>query len=291
MQISVKTNLYFRDDKYRLTGEVWEKDMPDHYYGVGYESGRNTSKSDSTSLYHRNWKRIYCKFVRQFVPKYFAGLIYDATNTIATELNPVMQADPYIQSYGTEIRNRGFGAVMQYDSRDVPVNAYKGLFLDLSVIKYDEFFGGRSEFWTVDLDYRQYKSVGRRHTVAWEFRSRSNYGNVPWSELSQIGTPFDLRGYIWGQYRDRTMIYGMGEYRHMFNRKTPNKHGSYDSRLGFAAWVGAGAVGKDVGSLPSALPNYGVGLRFETETRSNVRIDYGRGIESSAFYVTFYEAF
>jgi hypothetical protein len=87
------------------------------------------------------------------------------------------------------------------------------------------------------------------------------------------------------------MIYGMVEYRHMFNRRTPNKKGSTDGRLGFATWLGVGAVGRDVGSLPAALPNGGVGIRFETESRSNIRVDYGLGVESSAFYVTFYEAF
>jgi hypothetical protein len=43
--------------------------------------------------------------------------------------------------------------------------------------------------------------------------------------------------------------------------------------------------------VPGLLPNAGVGLRFETEKRSNIRVDYGVGVNSSAFYVTFYEAF
>jgi hypothetical protein len=83
----------------------------------------------------------------------------------------------------------------------------------------------------------------------------------------------------------------MGEYRHMFNRKTPNKKGSLESRWGFASWLGLGAVATDIASIPSMLPNAGLGIRFETEKRSNVRIDYGVGTNSSAFYVTFYEAF
>lgn len=290
-QLSIKANLFFDDDKFRLTGEIWQKDMPDHYYGVGYESGNTTPKSDSTTLYHRNWRRIYAKFVHQFRPKYFIGGIFDVTRTTATELNPVMLADPYIEQFGTQVNNSGLGVVMQYDSRDVPVNAYKGILLDLSVINYGEIFGGQNEFLTVDFDYRQYVSVGRRHVVAWNLRSRTNFGDVPWTDLSQIGTPFDLRGYIWGQYRDELMIYSMVEYRHMFNRRTPNKNGSMDSRLGFATWVGVGAVGPDIKALPAALPNAGIGIRLETESRSNIRVDYGIGAGSSAFYVTFYEAF
>lgn len=290
-QLSVKANLYLRDDKWRITGEIWSKDMPDNYYGVGYDKARATPKSDSTSLYHRNWKRIYAKVMHQYKPKFFVGGIYDGTNTEATELNPVMAADEDIVKYGTNTRNRGLGAVFEYDSRDVPVNAYTGLFLDASVINYGRFWGGTTEFWVIDLDYRQYLPVGHRHTVAWEVRSRSCLGDVPWTELSQIGTPWDMRGYVWGQYRDELMVYTMGEYRHMFNRKTPNKKGSLESRWGFATWLGLGAVAPDIASIPSVLPNAGIGLRFETEKRSNVRIDYGVGTKSSAFYVTFYEAF
>jgi len=77
----------------------------------------------------------------------------------------------------------------------------------------------------------------------------------------------------------------------MFNRKTPNEKGSLESRWGFTSWLGLGSVAKDLGSIPSMLPNAGVGIRLETEKRSNVRVDYGVGTKSSAFYVTFYEAF
>lgn len=290
-QLSIKANLFLRQDKIRVSGEIWRKDMPDNYYGVGYESAFNTPKSDSTSFYSREWRRVYAKVVHQFKPKYFIGGIYDLTRTEATDLNPVMAADPAVLRYGTTIANRGLGVVMEYDSRDLPANAYTGLFLDLSVINYGGLLDSDHDFWTIDMDYRQYAPVGHRRTVAWQVRARTNLGDVPWTELSQIGSAWDLRGYTWGQYRDELMVYTMGEYRHMFNRKTPNKKGSLESRWGFATWLGLGAVAPDITSIPAALPNAGIGVRFETEKRSNVRIDYGVGTKSSAFYVTFYEAF
>jgi hypothetical protein len=203
-----------------------------------------------------------------------------------------MQQDPDVLAGGSSTRNRGLGVVMQYDDRDVPVNAYEGLFLDLSVIHYSRgLLGGQSDFWTVDLDYRQYQQVGHRKVIAWEVRTRTCLGEVPWTEVSQIGTPWDLRGYVWGQYRDDLMTYGMVEYRHMFDRAKAGKRGTRDSRFGFATWLGMGAVADDISHIPAALPNAGVGIRFETEERSNVRVDYGVGVNSSAFYVTFYEAF
>jgi hypothetical protein len=290
-QLSIRANLFLREDKWRITGEIWRKNMPDHYFGVGIQNGSNTPRSDSTTLYHRDWRRIYAKVVHQYKPKLFVGGIYDANGTVAADLNPVMLDDPYIQRFGTNIRNRGLGGVFIYDSRDVPVNAYTGLYLEASVINYGRAWDSDAEFWVIDLDYRQYLPVGHRHTVAWQVRSRNCRGNVPWTELSQVGTPWDLRGYTWGQYRDELMLYAIGEYRHMFNRVRPNKKGSLESRWGFASWLGLGTVTTEVRTIPAGLPNAGLGVRFETESRSNVRIDYGVGRNSSAFYVTFYEAF
>ncbi|MBL7965127.1 MAG: hypothetical protein JNM31_14935 [Flavobacteriales bacterium] len=290
-QLSIRANLFLREDKWRITGEIWRKNMPDHYFGVGFENAFNTPRSDSSTFYHRDWKRIYAKVAHQYKQHFFVGGIFDSNATEATDVNPVMANDPDILRFGTSIRNHGLGGVFIYDSRDVPVNAYTGLYLDASVINYGRVWGGESEFWVIDLDYRQYKPVGHRHTVAWQVRSRGCRGDVPWTELSQIGTPWDLRGYTWGQYRDELMLYAMGEYRHMFNRRTPNRKGSLESRWGFATWLGLGTVAPDVRSIPAGLPNAGVGIRFETEARSNVRVDYGVGLNSSAFYVTFYEAF
>ena len=156
---------------------------------------------------------------------------------------------------------------------------------------YGNFFGGRQKFHTLDLDYRQYKSVGHRRTLAWNLKSRSTFGEVPWPELSQLGNPWEFRGYQWGRFRDESMILVVVEYRHMFQRKKPNKKGSLDSRFGFTAWTGLGSIGEDLFNLSDWLPTIGLGLRFETQPRMNVRIDYGRGTNSSSFYVTFNEAF
>ena len=60
----------------------------------------------------------------------------------------------------------------------------------------------KSEEWP---KIRERKQGGK--TLAWQFRTRIGKGDVPWGELSQPGTPFDLRGYRWGRYRDKSMLY------------------------------------------------------------------------------------
>ena len=292
IQISAKLTLYGKGDRNRGIGEFWLKDMPDNYWGVGYNNGRNRDISDSTTAYQRKWRKLYYKHVRRLGAHMFAGVILDVNRTMASELNPLMKEDPSIIEFGTNISNSGLGIAVQYDSRDLIVNAYKGLFLDFSLIYYDKFLGGKHQFTSLEIDYRQYANLGReRSTLAWQIKTRNTFGDTPWTDLSQLGTPFDLRGYRWGRFRDKATLLGLVEYRHMFNRRRPNKKGSLQSRSGFVGWVGTGTLGDNISEYKRWIPNYGVGFRFETQKRMNVRIDYGFGIDSSAIYVTFNEAY
>lgn len=52
---NVKPALFLKNDKNRIIGDIGMKDIPDNYWGVGYEAGRNPSKPDSTTSYRRNW--------------------------------------------------------------------------------------------------------------------------------------------------------------------------------------------------------------------------------------------
>ncbi|TRX63293.1 hypothetical protein [Carboxylicivirga sp. M1479] len=104
--------------------------------------------------------------------------------------------------------------------------------------------------------------------------------------MSQLGTPFDLRGYTWGRYRNNSMYYALAEYRHMFykNDDTISKHG-------FTTWLGAGSIGSDTTEFEQYLPSLGVGYRLEVQPRMNLRVDFGFGLETFGFYFNFNEAF
>jgi outer membrane protein assembly factor BamA len=235
--VSCKPVLYGKNDFYRTYAEFWYKKMPDHYWGVGYDNGINVPKSDTTTLYQRNWLRLYSKIVRQVYPNLFGGIVFDINQTKASNINENMLNDPDYQAMGPISRNSGLGIVFQYDSRDLAVNAYKGLFFDITYLHYDRYLGGENRFDVLELDYRQYKELGHRHILAWNYKLRYAIGDVPYTEMSQLGSPFDLRGYFWGRFRDKQSTIAIIEYRHMFNRKKPNKKGSLESPFGFATWV------------------------------------------------------
>jgi len=292
LSVSVKANIYMLSDNLRLTGEYWYKDMPDNYWGVGYEKGRYTPESDSTTDYHRNWHQFKFKIAYQVLKNFYLGINYDNNGTKASEVNEVMAADSGYMLHGSEIKNSGFGMVIRYDSRDFPENAFKGLLIELAGTAYGKHNSDNSVFQAVELDYRQYQTIVRKgSTLAWQLKTRYSQGDVPWTEFSMIGTPFDLRGYTWGQYRDYSSLFIMAEYRYMFGRKKPNGRGDMFGPFGAVAWVGSGSVTPNWGEFTYWLPNAGIGLRFEIQKRMNLRIDYGFGVESSAFYFSFNEAF
>jgi outer membrane protein assembly factor BamA len=289
--LSVKNTFYGPNDRVRVTGELWYKDMPDNYWGVGYDNAHDVPKSDSTTEYHRKWTRFYQKLVVRIGKAFFVGGIIDFTNTVSSNINPRMAADPDYLKIGDISRNTGLGIAFQYDTRDVPVNAYKGIYMEFAALAYDKFLGGQNRFQTIDLDYRQYKELHHRHTLAWQVKTRNTFGKgTPWTDMALLGSPQDLRGYYWGRYRDRNYAYVLVEYRHMFNRARPDKKGSYDSRFGFATWYGNGILINDEGRS-NYIPCVGAGLRFEVQSRMNLRIDYGVGKNSNAFYLSFNEAF
>ena len=107
------------------------------------------------------------------------------------------------------------------------------------------------------------------------------------------GTPFDLRGYYMGQYRDKSSHVALVEYRQMFNTDRSTWLKRITSHLGYVAWGGVGFMGPTPGKIEGVLPNAGLGLRIEVQPRMNVRFDYGRNFvnKQSLFYFNMTEAF
>jgi len=283
---------YFCADTWRLDLDLWYKNMSDHYFGVGYDAAKNTDLGDDTTKYHRQWFQIKPTLLRRVVSDLFIGVLLDLNETVATELNPQMAMDPDVTSAGPSNLNFGAGPVLRFDSRDFPQNAFHGAFAQASFAPYVTKNSSLDGYQILDLDYRQYVPIGREGSVlAWMVRTRVGFGDVPWSELGMLGSPFDLRGYRWGRYRQQTIAYGMAEYRYTFSAGSRPDGGVELSKHGLVGWVGAGTLGEDIGSLEGVLPNIGIGYRFAVQHRLNARLDLGIGSESQALYFNFTEAF
>ena len=116
---------------------------------------------------------------------------------------------------------------------------------------------------------------------------------IPLTQYALTGTPFDLRGYYMGQYRDKSSHVVMAEYRQMLNTDRSTWLKRMLNHIGFVAWTGCGFMGPTPGKIEGVLPNYGVGLRIEVQPRMNVRLDLGKNTVNNQmlFYFNMTEAF
>ena len=285
--IGSKATSFWFEDKLRIYADINFKDMPDNYWGVGYDRGYTTEKGDSTTAYSRTWWQFYPRFLWQFKKGLFLGPLIDLNYTKGTDPSPGVASDPYFIKYEDKPFNAGIGVVFQYDTRDIPVNAWKGAFVELSAGFYGPYLGGDNAYQVYGFDLRKYWRIKREgRTVAAQVRGRFGKGDVPFGEMSQPGTPFDLRGYTWGRYRDESMYFMLGEYRHMFLKRDGNL-----SPHGIVIWAGVGTLGDRVRDFQDWLPNFGIGYRLEVQPRMNLRIDIGFGRETQGFYFNFNEAY
>lgn len=295
-----KPQLFFKHDRFRIFGKFSYKNTQENFYGVGYTTNRDYVRSDTTSQYRYSGVQINPWFLfRLGHSNFFAGPQIDIVYDHFTKPGKLLaQEQAYVQAgggtHGYKNFNSGLGFLLIYDSRDVPSNAYKGMYLNLAAIAYHKILGSERDFYRLELDYRQYKQVGKRKVLAWTAQSKNVFGrNIPLTQYALTGTPFDLRGYYMGQYRDKSSHVVLAEYRQMFNTDAESWLKRIVNHLGFVAWVGCGFMGPNPVKIEGVLPNYGVGLRIEVQPRMNVRLDLGKNTvnNQTLFYFNMTEAF
>lgn len=300
LNLMVKPQLFFKDDKFRIFGVLNYKNTRENFYGIGYNTNKNYERSDSTSQYRYSGFQVNPWFLfRMGKSDIFFGpqidISYDKLSEPAKYLP--QQAD-YAAAGGDENGYKNFssgiGFLLSYDTRDIPANPYRGTYVDLRGIMCQKWLGSDKNFYRLELDYRQYKSVGQRKVLAWTLQTKNSFGrHIPLTKYALSGTPFDLRGYYMGQYRDKSSHVALVEYRQMFNTDRSTWLKRITSHLGYVAWGGVGFMGPTPGKIEGVLPNAGLGLRIEVQPRMNVRFDYGRNFvnKQSLFYFNMTEAF
>jgi len=107
-------------------------------------------------------------------------------------------------------------------------------------------------------------------------------GNAPFFNMAQLGGTRRLRGYFEGKFRDKHLLLAQAELR---------QEGF--GRFGGVAFAGMGTVFGSAGESLEWRPNGGIGLRYQLDKKQklNIRADYGFGVKSQGFYLTFGEAF
>lgn len=277
--------IYLMGERLIFEGEFWYKTMPDHYFGVGFNETIDKAKSDETS-YHRKWWLINSRMFWELKKNWFVGLNIDFNYTYGSGASPEVKQDESFSKYNEMPFNSGLGFIARYDSRDLPKNSYSGFFLEYSSTFYGDYLGGNNDYNINEIDVRNFFSVGKPGRVlAIQAMLRVGVGEVPYGEMSLLGTPFDLRGYLWGRLRDKSMAFTIVEYRYKlyFNKKA--------SRHSLVTWTGVGTMFSEETEVFYAAPNFGIGYRLEFQPRVSLRLDFGLGRSTKGFYISFQEAF
>lgn len=285
--------LFFKENNFRIYANYGYRNEPSHYYGKGMETIENTVRGDSTTKFHKEYVSFNPRFVWQLKPHFFLGPVLDINYSRSWNINERMAADPYKSRFRNKYMNVGVGGIVQYDTRDDIATPNKGLYLSATGKVFSRYLGGAYDYQIIDLEYRQYQPLWRRAILAWVVRTQLGFNDIPFTELPSFGSPFDLRGYFLGQYRDRTMAYSIVEYRHMFGSLEDYRNGRFLSKLGVVGWVGTGTIGDTPAEWTKWKLNYGAGLRVQIQPRKNFRLDVGKahGVRGVQVYLNMTEAF
>ncbi len=295
----IRPQLFFKNDRFRIFGVFNWKNTVENFYGIGYSTNKNIERDEDITEYTYSGFQINPWFLfRIGDSNFFMGPQIDVNYDDISEPAAGMIENPdYLAAGGRPNGyhnfSSGVGFIVSYDTRDVPSNAYSGLYLDARGMIYHQMFGSDQNFYQMKLDYRQYLPLGKRKTLAWTVQSNNMFNHVPLTKYALTGTPFDLRGYYMGQFRDKSSHLMLAEWRQMINTDRSTWMKRMLNHVGYTVWAGTGFMGPSPTEIEGVLPNIGAGLRIEIQPRMNLRLDFGRDLvnNQSLFYLNMTEAF
>ena len=283
--------VYTPGEKFYLNGEISAYDIALFYYGTGPESRSADESLQAYKLFIVN-QRVQ----KQLVPKLFFGAQYRFTNLTGLDIaatttenggtnvflrDPRINADPRQRQ---DTRVSGLGPVLTYDTRDVPLAAFKGDLLDVSATFNGTGLGSDYRFVRYQLDARHFQPILSNRTIlAMQFLGQFHTGAVPFRELAGLGANLGgtlynnanlMRGIYEQRFRDRQMVTFQAEVRQKLFW-----------RIDAAVFGGVGNVSQFVDKFDIANTKYagGVGIRFNflPRDRVNLRLDYAGGTGSA----------
>ncbi len=180
------------------------------------------------------------------------------------------------------------GVELYWDSRDNQFSATEGIQGSLKADFGAVWLGGDNSYTLLNGLYTQYYSFdpASRHLLAWAYQFNTGLGDVPRDKYSTIGggRGAGIRGYISGEFEDKSSMEAQIEYRLMI---TP--------RFGGTVFAGVGTIYGEAFDFMQGpfLPAGGFGIRVAVipERRINARLDFAWGIDSFSVYFALGEAF
>ena len=294
LNLNVRSNLFILKDKLFLNGDWQYFIITESTYGLG---GVPDSMKQSLRYNHI---RIHETASWNFFPNFFAGLgvHYDQYSNIKDNTSSY---ESYNYRYSTqhgfdpkESVTSGISLNALFDSRDNPVNTYKGYYANINYRVNETVFGSTKNSTMLLTDYRVFYplDVNERHILAfWFYGSFVVSGDVPYLLLPAIG--YDQRqrtgrGYAFGRFRGEDLVYAESEYRFPISTRTGILSGVL-----FANCTSTSDKENNIALLNYLWPAYGTGLRIMLDKQSRTRLDFDVAIGDNkiGFYLAIRETF
>ena len=289
MYVIVSNTTYFGQNKNILSASFNYRIYPRLWYL--YNS--KTENEDYFEMVTTHYVSIPLKYLREIKPKYYLGINYNYDDYFKINYEKDGILDGY-NFYGKNGGiNSGLGFIAQYDSRDNRFTSYSGTYINIEGTYYTNAIGSDYEFNKYLFDFRTFKKI-KKLVIGYQLYHETVFGDVPFYNLSQLGGSFRMRGFYYGQIRDKVLFDTQTEMRtHLF------------WLISGAAFVGAGTVAPDYYTIEKTFSNqrllytYGAGIRLTVDPvhRINIRLDLAFGYDQllqrnhQALFFGFSEAF
>lgn len=265
-------NYFFKDEAWYTQGLLHYSKFPDLYFGIGENTGER-----SEIRYQSNRVIADVNFLRKIGNRVFAGprMVYKSYSNIQYDTASVYY--PELRDGG----NMGLGYTLLKDTRNNLLNASKGVYFEWS----NTFNFIDRRYMKLYLDMRGYRVLMKHITGAVRLYNEFSVGTPLFYDHALMGGDKLVRGYYYGRFRDNNLSTLQAEARiHLAGR------------FGITVFGGGTKVYGDFSrfSLNNVKPNYGAGLRFLIDRKSNInlRFDYAAGKGGQdGFYIAFGESF
>jgi outer membrane protein assembly factor BamA len=269
---------YWRERKNQLSGEIGYYDYLYYFFGTQEIS------QDFEESYSVRYPRFRINYLRKIIPNVFAGARwwYDDFSIYRYQEDGTLAKGIIAGSGGG--RSSGPGIVFNFDKRDNVYFSRKGHYLELVYHNQDELFASNYNFSRYRFDYRYFQPFGKNMTLASQFFGDFMQGNVPFFQMTGIGGPKRMRGYIDGRYRDHQLLLAQTEWRHFLSR-----------RWGYVLFASSALVEHEWSDFNFAYTKFafggGIRFAFDPEKKINIRLDAAFGKNTYGFYLTVGESF
>lgn len=282
--IGLRGNINLTDHKSRISYKAHFLHKRRDFWGITYDDCYYNAANNNQG--RTEYKVQAFRFETEFKRK-FAGHWYWGVNVNLLYESARLDSVHYMQGQSLKGFFSGYGASVQYDSRDYILNAKRGIFAKAGVMFYPSALGQNEHtVGRTSLQFDTYIPIWKGCILALDAYGQFNAsydGEVPWQLREEICLDETrMRGYYQGCYTDNHQMTFQAELRqHLF------------WRIGAVAWGGTGIVFHEFDLIRKDmwLPNGGVGLRFELKHNTNARIDVGFGRNNMGVAFNFAEAF